>query len=119
MSFRISEFVISSRNAQVWTAFIRAVLVCGATADDLAQTFGLAPGLTHEFVDLIAKSYSCFIQRMAITLLQLKMAQGITADIRDFCPEMEDRVADLERECLDSFTHLLSPRQRKKRDLAN
>jgi hypothetical protein len=35
-----------------WTAFLRAILVNEATADDLVGAFGLAPGLIHEFVDL-------------------------------------------------------------------
>jgi hypothetical protein len=39
----------------------------------------------------------------------MKMAQGITADILCFVPEMEARGKDLEHECIESFTHLLSP----------
>jgi hypothetical protein len=92
-----------------WTAFIRAVLVGGLPADDLAESFGLPLSLTNEFVDLIIKSHSCFIENMAITLLQMKMAQGIAADIRVFVPEMAARVKDLEHDCLESFAHLLSP----------
>jgi hypothetical protein len=62
------------------------------------------------------KSHSCFIQNLAITLLQMKMAQEITADIRLFVPEMGARVKELEHDCLESFAHLLSAEAQKEEE---
>jgi hypothetical protein len=46
----------------------------GVPAEDLAVSFGLAPDLTNEHLDLIVNSDAYFIERMAVTLLQMKMA---------------------------------------------
>jgi hypothetical protein len=54
------------------------VLVHGFTAEEFSDSYGLPLGLTGEYVDLMAKSYVCFCQRLAIKFFEMKLIKETT-----------------------------------------
>jgi hypothetical protein len=65
---------------------------------------GIAPDLTHEYVDLIVNSYACFCERMALQILQMKIVKE--KGYPRLFPAMEARIRTLENDYAACFRSL-------------